>query len=94
MRKEINTQIMERDKQYWLDMDAAVLYSLHKEFGFGAGRLRRFFDRFSVVHEDLRQHYQLDIDEPDAWICRYLLKQETGADVEAWEKEYSNGKTL
>lgn len=87
MRKEINAQILERDTRYWLDMDAAVMWALHKEFGFGAKRLRRFFNAFSTVHEELREHYQLD-DDTNTWLCRHLLKEKVGVDVEAWEKEF------
>lgn len=78
---------MESDKNYYLDMDAAVLYSLHKTFGFGKKRLRRFFDAFAVQHEELREFYQLN-DDTNTWICRYLLKRDVGVDVEAWEKEF------
>lgn len=87
MRKEINAQILERDAVYWLDMDAAVLWTLHEKFGFGAKRLRRFFEAFAAVHENLRDYYQLD-DDTNTWICRYLLKRNVGVDVEAWEKEF------
>ena len=47
MLKEINAQILESDRQYYLDMNAAVLWALHEAFGFGKARLRRFFDSFS-----------------------------------------------
>lgn len=87
MRKEINAQILESDKRYWLDMDAAVLWTLHKEFGFGAKRLKRFFDRFAVIHKEMREYYQLD-DDTNTWLCRYLLNRDVGVDVEAWEKEF------
>ena len=86
MHKEIKSQLLDYDKQYFLDMDAAVLWALHKEFGFGAKRLRRFFDRFEKVHEDLRSYYQLD-DDTNTWLCRYLLQRDVGIDVEALEKE-------
>ena len=86
MHKEIKSQLLDYDKSYFLDMDAAVLWALHKEFGFGLKRLRRFFDRFSAIHEDLRNYYQLD-DDTNTWLCRYLLKRDVGVDVEAWEKE-------
>ena len=86
MHKEIKSQLLDYDKQYFLDMDAAVLWALHKEFGFGAKRLRRFFDRFSEIHQELRNYYQLD-DDTNTWLCRYKLKEETGVDVEVWEKE-------
>lgn len=94
MTKEINAQILESDKSYKLDMDAAVLYSLHETFGFGAKRLRRFFDAFSVQHQELRNYYQLD-DDTNTWICRRLLKERVGVDIEAWEKEFTeHGKTF
>ena len=86
MRKEINAQILESDKQYWLDMDAAVMWALHEAFGFGRKRLRRFFDAFSTVHADLRKTYQ--IDGSITWKCRELLKSKVKVDVEAWEDEY------
>lgn len=87
MNQEINAQIAEKEKQYYLDMDAAVLYSLHQTFGFGKKRLRMFFDAFAIQHEELRQRYQLD-DDTNTWLCRRLLKEEVGVDVEAWEKEF------
>lgn len=87
MHKEIKSQLLDYDKSYFLDMDAAVLWALHKEFGFGLKRLRRFFERFSTIHEDLREYYQLD-DDTNTWLCRYLLKRDVGVDVEAWEKEF------
>ena len=86
MNREINAQILESDRAYKLDMDAAVLYSLHETFGFGEKRLRKFFDAFSVQHQSLREHYQLD-DDTNTWRCRRLLKERVGVDVEAWEKE-------
>lgn len=89
MNREINAQILEKDKQYWLDMDAAVMWALHEEFRFGKKRLRRFFVRFAAIHTELREHYQLD-DDTNTWLCRHLLREKTGVDVEAWEKEYEH----
>lgn len=92
MNKEINAQILEADWGYYCDMDAAVLWALHRKFGFGKKRLRRFFEMFAEVHEELRKHYELDDDDNGIWLCRKLLK-EYGVDVEAWEKEnMQNGK--
>ena len=88
MKKEINAQILESDTAYKLDMDAAVLYVLHETFGFGKKRLRRFFDAFTAQHQELRDYYQLD-DDTNTWICRRLLKERVGVDIEAWEKEFT-----
>lgn len=93
MMCEINAQIMKKDLEYYLDMDAAVLWALHEEFGFGAARLRRFFESFSRIHENLRKYYDFE-DTADTWLCRRLLKERVGVDVAAWEKELeqSNGQ--
>lgn len=86
MKREINKQILARDSEYWLDIDACTLWVLHKRFGFGKRRLRRFYESFQQEHERLREYYEMT-DEPSNWICRVLLKRETGVDVEEWEGE-------
>ena len=86
LRREIKDQILEHDKEYWLDIDACTLWVLHECFGFGATRLKRFFDAFSKEHDRLREYYMLD-DDTNRWICRYLLKRDLGIDVEEWERE-------
>ena len=86
MRDEINRQILEKDKEYYHDMNAAVLWVLYETFGFGEKRLRRFFDAFTVEHEKLRKRYEPD-EDTNAPLCRYLLKERVGVDIEAWEKE-------
>ena len=85
MNKEINRQVLERDKTYWLDIDAMTLWALHEVFGFGPSRLKRFFDAFDNIHEDLRKHYELSTDD-QTWLVRQKLK-DMGVDVAAWEKE-------
>lgn len=92
MNKEIHAQILEKDMAYYLDMDAAVLWTLRVGFGFGKRRLRRFFELFAATHAELCKYYELDDDDNGIWLCRKHLK-EYGVDVEAWEKELEqNGK--
>lgn len=86
MNKEINAQILVKDRGYYLDMDAAVLWALHQEFAFGKKRLRRFFDAFAAAHKELRKFYELDDSDSGIWLCRKLLK-DYGVDVDIWEKE-------
>ena len=86
MNKEINAQILQKDMAYYLDMDAAVLWTLRIGFGFGKKRLRRFFELFAATHEELCKHYELEEDDNGIWLCRKQLR-EYGVDVEAWEKE-------
>lgn len=41
MNIEINRQIVEADRKYLNNVDAMILYFLHKHLGFGKKRLRR-----------------------------------------------------
>lgn len=88
MNDEINRQILERDNLYSMDFDSTVLYVLHRTFGFGKKRLRRFWEAFIANHDELRKYYQMD-SEDNAWLCRRKLK-EIGVDVEAWYKEFDS----
>lgn len=87
MNEEINRQILEHDEAFAMDSDATVLWILHTEFGFGAKRLRRFWNSYFKQHQELREYYQFDVDEVGQ-LCRYKLKQ-IGVDIEKWYKENS-----
>ena len=84
MELEISRQILEADRKYTNDVDAMVLYTLHVHLGFGAKRLRRFYEAFNREHEQLVSYYQLPDD--GAWLCMQKLK-DIGVDVEQWNKE-------
>lgn len=85
MELEIKRQLAEADRQHTDDVDAMVLYTLHKHLGFGKQRLRKFYEAFSAEHDRLIQHYEMPDDFP--WLCKMKLKEETGVDVEAWNRE-------
>ena len=84
MDMEINRQIVEADRRYTDDIDAAVLYTLHTHLGFGAKRLRRFYEAFSAEHDKLIQYYLMPDDY--TWLCKEKLKQ-IGVDVASWNAE-------
>lgn len=80
---EARRQVYEARDKLFNDMDAVVLWSLHETFGFGADRLRRFYDEFKRQYSELQQHYELGNDTP--FVCKERLKQ-IGVDVEEWDK--------
>ena len=82
MLHEINQQCIEADERLSLDIDAAVLWTLHRHLGFGVKRLHRFYLEMAAEHRRMREYYQMDDTYPE----RYKLK-ELGADIEAWQKE-------
>ena len=43
MMHEINQQILAKDKEYQLDIDTMVLWTLHQCYGWGATRLKKFY---------------------------------------------------
>lgn len=87
MEDAINKQIAEADAKYCTEVDAVVLWTLHRELGFGPTRLRRFWEALYQNHNEMVERYGMPGEYP--WICTYKLK-EIGVDVEAWNKELSN----
>lgn len=82
---EIYRQLAIDTRKHNLEIVAMTLTTLHEVFGFGEARLKRFFDRYDEVVDDLVKRYELDEgDEP--WIAAHKLK-EKGIDVEAWYAE-------
>lgn len=79
---EINRQIIEADREYQLDLNTLVLYTLYAHFGFGKKRLREFFLSMKQEHDDLINHYELE-EEEFPWIARKKLL-DAGVDVEKW----------
>lgn len=82
MIHEIDQQILQKDKEYQLDMDTMVLWSLHKFAGWGPKKLRDFYFFMFNEHLRMREFYELD----DLYPERHKLK-EKGVDLEAWYKE-------
>lgn len=80
---EIKRQILEKDKELSADLDAAILWVLHDQLGFGKARLRRFWEAFILEHKFLRAVWG-DGNVP-AKFREYLLQ--IGVDVDAWNEE-------
>ena len=84
MKIEINRQIAESDRKHMNEIDALVLYQLKSQLGFGAKRLKRFYDGFAPALLELIEHYEMP-DTPE-WLCMEMLRR-SGVDVEAWNRE-------
>lgn len=88
--REIEKRLAEYTDNHNLEIIAMTLLTLHEEFGFGEGRLRRFFDRYDETVEGLIQRYELDEDD-GAWIATQKLK-EMGIDVAKWHAEAAESR--
>lgn len=85
MDDTIKKKSIEVSRMLGNNMDASALWALHKTFGFGKKRLRRFYDAFIEERKVLERHYEMD-GEAD-YLCRTKLK-EIGVDIEAWNDEF------
>lgn len=66
-----------------------ILWVLHEQFGFGAQRLRTYYDAFHDRIKELVSRYEME-DQDDIWLCTQMLKR-IGVDIEAWHKESDYG---
>lgn len=82
MVHEINQQILEKDKEYQLDIDTMVLWSLKQFAGWGPKKLKAFYYFMFKEHLRMRGFYELD----DLYPERHKLK-ERGVDLEEWYKD-------
>ena len=82
MIHEIDQQILQKDKEYQLNLDTMVLWSLRQFAGWGPKKLRDFYFFMFKEHLRMREFYELD----DLYPERYKLK-EKGVDIEEWYSE-------
>lgn len=82
--EEIKRQEVEIHRQFTDDYDYMVMWILHRHFGFGLTRLKRFYDIFSDEYDAFEKHYEM----ADAGM--YIARKEMnaiGCNVEQWNKE-------
>ena len=84
IKAEVTRILLERDKQYAIDVDAMVMWSLRTFPGLELGpkRLRKFYLHMFRCHLAMRNHYLMEDTYPE----RYKLKEQ-GVDLEAWYNE-------
>ena len=59
-QKKAKEEVWRANEQVFRDMDAAVLYALHKSCGFGKKRLVRFYREFGKIYKELEEFYMFD----------------------------------
>ena len=83
--QEIKRQIVENDRKFSMDQEAAILWMLHTRFRFGAKRLKEAWRLMYAEKEALREHYEMP-KEDETWLCLRKLK-ELGVDLEELYRE-------
>ena len=85
MDMEVRRQLAEYDRKHADELNAMILWHLHEEFGFGAKRLKHFYDTFAVRLDELIKYYEMTESDVE-WLCTYKLKQ-YGINIEDWKKK-------
>ena len=57
MDLEIQRELAEYDRKHIAEIDATILWVLHEQFGFGAQRLRTYYDAFHDRIKELVSRY-------------------------------------
>lgn len=83
---EVRRMVSEKMKEYEPDSDAAILWMLHVQFGFGQKRLRQAWESFYSEMHKLHEYYEMP-QQDGPWLCRQMLKDKLGIDIDAWYKE-------
>lgn len=73
------------------DLEATFLWALHEQFGFGAERLRRFYDCVAESRGALLRHYEME-DDSQFILLRKL--EEIGVDLKQWDNEQKQHVTI
>lgn len=85
MNREINDQLKDAHKRFIQDETAVILWALHATFGFGAHRLRKFYDEYGRQWRALLDFYEAS-DTDAAYLAAEQLKR-IGVDLDAWQAE-------
>ena len=80
---EVRKAVEEEFQKRYLDTDTVILWILHKVFGFGPVRLKRYFDAYRTEIKSQQERYK-DLTYEK---MREALKHNIGVDLELWEKE-------
>lgn len=95
VRDEARREILRQRELFDADFDAMALMVLHRRFGFGPKRLRRFYDEFIEYYEEMRAFYngedadgKIINDDTAIFKCRAELLK-IGVDVLQWNAAIS-----
>lgn len=86
MEEKANQLLAVRHREFADDVDYMILHILHRHFGFGPTRLRRFYEAFIVENEALIKRYEMS--DAGTYIARKEMNS-IGCNVEEWNNERS-----
>ena len=81
----IKNEILKHQDIYYTANCAAILWALHECFGYGEERLKKFWNCYFKIHEEVTKEYQLDDNETGTIYIDRLRR--IGVDIDKWIKE-------
>lgn len=89
LEEEIDRQMVENVKKLGKDLEALVMWRLHKfrKTRFGKKRLLEFHDEFKQDIKALQDYYEMKTADESKFLIRYKLKEETGIDVDTLDTD-------
>lgn len=85
LTRETKKALDKWDEKHEKEIDAIVLWTLHREFGFGEKRLKRLYNAVKREYAELRKRYSSG-DDSVLWVCSAKLER-LGIDLDEWERE-------
>lgn len=89
LEREIRRQCVEKTRHYEYMLDTVAVYVLHKHFGFGAERLKRFYDALFTERKAMQERYQCEIGDDMAEYAMYCKLRDAGIDFKAMFEEHN-----
>ena len=89
LEREIRRQCVEKTMRYEYLLDTVAVYVLHTQFGFGAERIKRFYDALFAERKSLQERYQLNPDDDMAEYVMFRRLKDAGIDFEAMFNEHN-----
>ena len=84
IRETARMLAMEQADKLLQSSDETILWALHVGFGWGPVRLRRFYDTYIQLYNEMKERYKTT-DDLD-WKCSEGLKA-LGVDLDQWRKD-------
>ena len=84
--REVNAELAKATDRFFYDEVTIILWCLHETFGFGKDRLKRFYDNYSRVNNQLKEHYSMQ-DNDLHYLTEQLLAG-IGVSIEEFEAEH------
>lgn len=83
MEELIRQQILEQERRFTMEVDAAHVWVLYDKYGFSPEECRKFFEDIEKVNVSLRQHYEIEGLDGTGWLYVQKLRDH-GMDIENW----------